>query len=225
MPRALETDEIAGIIDDYRNAALRAKQAGFDGVELPSANCYLLDQFIRDSTNKRTDRYGGSVENRTRLPVEVIEVIADIWGPDRVGIRLSPITRAVGDTPLDSDPQATYGFLAKRLGKLGLAYLHCVEGQTRGENAARSFDFDALRAVFGSKYIGNNGYDRQLAIEAIKTGHADMIAFGRPFIGNPDLVRRLRLNAPLTVAPQDVYYGGGAPGYTDFQPLEPIAAR
>jgi len=220
MPRALRTDEIPGIIEDYRNAARRAKEAGFDGVEVHSANCYLLEQFIRDSTNKRTDRYGGSVENRTRLPVEVIVAVAEIWGADRVGVRLSPLTRAVGDTPLDSDPQGTYGFLAKRLGALGLAYLHCIEGQTRGQNAAGAFDFKALHDAFGGKYIANNSYDRQLGIETIESGRADMVAFGRPFISNPDLVERLRVNAPLAVAPQETYYGGGAEGYTDFEPLE-----
>ena len=223
MPRALRTDEIPGIIEDYRNAARKASAAGFDGVEVHSANCYLLEQFIRDSTNKRTDRYGGSVVNRTRLPVEVIEAVAEIWGSDRVGVRLSPITRVVGDTPLDSDPQRTYGFLAERLGKLGLAYLHCIEGQTRGQNAAGAFNFKALHDAFGGKYIANNSYDRRLAIEVIETGYADMVAFGRPFIGNPDLVKRLSLNAPLTVAPQEAYYGGGAEGYTDFEPLEPAA--
>jgi len=220
MPRALRTEEIPGIIADYRNAARRAKEAGFDGVEVHSANCYLLEQFIRDSTNKRTDRYGGSVENRTRLPMEVIEAVAEIWGPDRVGVRLLPITRAAGDTPLDSNPQGTYDFLADRLGKLRLAYLHCIEGQTRGQNAAAAFDFRALHKAFGAKYIANNSYERQLAIEAIASRRADMVAFGRPFIGNPDLVERLRLDAPLTDAPPESYYGGGAEGYTDFEPLE-----
>jgi N-ethylmaleimide reductase len=219
-PRALETSEIPGIIDDYRNAARKAKEAGFDGVEVHSANCYLLEQFIRDSTNHRTDRYGGSVENRTRLAVEVITAVSEIWGADRVGVRLSPITRAVGDTPLDSDPQGTYGFLAHRLGELGLAYLHCVEGQTRGANAAQNFDFKALHTAFGGKYIANNSYTREMAIGAVATGHADAVAFGRPFIGNPDLVERLRRDAPLTEADGSTYYGGGAEGYTDFKPLD-----
>lgn len=220
MPRALETDEIPGIVEDYRNAARKAKEAGFDGVEVHAANCYLLEQFIRDSTNKRSDQYGGPVENRTRLPVEVISAVAEIWQPDRVGVRLSPMTRAVGDTPLDSAPQATYGFLVERLGKLGLAYLHCVEGQTRGPNGAADFDFKALHAAFGGKYIANNGYDRQLAIDAVASGHADMVAFGRPFIGNPDLVERLRRDAPLVSAPASAYYGGGAEGYTDFATMD-----
>jgi N-ethylmaleimide reductase len=220
MPRALDTDEIPGLVEDYKNAARKAKEAGFDGAEVHAANSYLLDQFIRDSTNTRTDRYGGSVENRTRFPIDAIAAVAEIWGADRVGVRLSPLTRAVGDTPLDSDPQATYGYLAERLGRLGLAYLHCIEGQTRGPNAAAAFDFKALHAAFGGKYIANNGYDRQLALTAVGSGHADMISFGQHYIGNPDLVERLRRNAALAVAKKATFYGGGAEGYTDYKPLD-----
>jgi N-ethylmaleimide reductase len=219
MPRELATDEIPELLETYKNAAHRALEAGFDGVEVHSANCYLLEQFLRDSTNKRIDRYGGSIENRTRFPVEVITAVSEIWGPDRVGVRLSPITRSAGDTPLDSDPQATYAFYAKQLGKLNLAYLHCIEGQTRGDNAAGAFDFKALHAAFGGRYIANNSYDRQLSIAAISSGHADMIAFGRPFISNPDLVERLRRNAPLADPDQATFYGGGAEGYTDYPSL------
>jgi N-ethylmaleimide reductase len=220
MPRALRTDEIPGLIDDYRNAATKAKAAGFDGVEVHSANCYLLEQFIRDSTNKRDDAYGGPVENRTRLTFEVARAVAEIWGSDRVGVRLSPLTRSAGDTPFDGDPQGTYGYLAERLGALGLAYLHCVEGQTRGDNAKNAFDFQMLRRAFGGQYIANNGYNRALAVEAIAEDHADMIAFGRPFIGNPDLPERLRHEAPLVQASQEIFYGGGAKGYTDFPMLQ-----
>jgi N-ethylmaleimide reductase len=220
MPRALETSEIPGILNDYKHAARCAKEAGFDGVEVHSANCYLLEQFVRDSTNKRTDEYGGSVENRTRFPIEVITAVSEIWGPDRVGVRLSPLTRSAGDTPLDSDPQGTYGYYVERLGKLGLAYLHCIEGQTRGENAAGAFDFKALHAAYGGRYIANNSYTRQLAMEAISSGHADMVAFGRPFIGNPDLVERLRQDAPLNEPNHATFYGGGAQGYTDYQTLD-----
>jgi N-ethylmaleimide reductase len=216
MPRALETEEISRILDDYRHAARCALEAGFDGVEVHAANCYLLEQFIRDSTNKRTDRYGGSVENRTRFPIEVISAVAEVWGADRVGVRLSPITRAVGDTPLDSDPEGTYFYLAEQLGKLGMAYLHCVEGQTRGDNGAGDFDFKRLHAAFGGKYIANNSYDRQMAIEAASSGHADMVAFGRPFISNPDLVERLRREVPLAESDHATFYGGGAKGYTDY---------
>jgi N-ethylmaleimide reductase len=224
MPRALETDEIPGILEDYKHAARCAMAAGFDGVEVHSANCYLLDQFVRDSTNKRTDQYGGPVENRTRFPVEVITAVAEIWGPDRVGVRLSPLTRSAGDTPLDSNLQSTYDFYVKRLGKLGLAYLHCIEGQTRGDNAAGAFDFKALHAEFGGKYIANNSYNRQMAVEAIASGHADMVAFGRPFISNPDLVERLRRNAPLTEANHATFYGGGAEGYIDYKKLDATVA-
>ena len=220
MPRALETEEIAGIVEDYRNAARMARAAGFDGVEVHSANNYLLEQFIRDSSNKRTDRYGGSIENRTRLSLEVVRAVAEIWGADRVGVRLSPITRSAGDVDFDSTPQQTYGYLAAQLGTLKLAYLHCVEGQTRGDNAASAFDFRALHDAFGGAYIGNNGYGRQLAIDEIASGRLDMVAFGRSFIGNPDLVERLRRDAPLREAPASAYYGGGAHGYTDFTTLE-----
>jgi N-ethylmaleimide reductase len=219
MPRALETEEIPGLVEDYKHAARCAIDAGFDGVEVHSANSYLLEQFIRDSTNQRTDRYGGSVENRTKFPIEVISAVSEIWGADRVGVRLSPITRAVGDTPLDSDPQGTYGYYAEQLGKLGLAYLHCIEGQTRGDNAAGAFDFKALHAAFGGKYIANNSYDRQMAIDAVASGHADLVAFGRPFISNPDLVERLRQNAAWTEADHSTFYGGGAKGYTDYKTL------
>lgn len=219
MPRALATDEISELIEDYRRAAHNAKEAGFDGVEVHSANCYLLEQFIRDSTNKRTDQYAGSIENRTRFPIEVITAVSRVWGSSRVGVRLSPLTRSAGDTPLDSTPQATYDYLATQLGKLGLAYLHCVEGQTRGVNAAREFDFKGLHAAFGGKYIANNSYDRDLAISAVASGHADMIAFGRYFISNPDLVDRLRLNSAIAEPDKATFYDGGAKGYIDYKTL------
>jgi N-ethylmaleimide reductase len=220
MPRALRADEIPGIIEDYRHAARMAKQAGFDGVEVHSANCYLLDQFIRDSTNHRTDCYGGPVENRARFPIEAISAVAEVWGEDRVGVRLSPLTRSAGDTPLDSNPMATYGYYVEQLGKLGLAYLHCIEGQTRGANAAADFDFKALHASFGGKYIANNGYDRKLAVDAVASGYADMISFGQFYISNPDLVERLRRNAALAKPNRATYYGGGAAGYTDYKTLD-----
>ncbi|WP_076999846.1 alkene reductase [Variovorax sp. KK3] len=216
MPRALDTSEIAGIIDDYRQAALRAKQAGFDGVEVHAANGYLLEQFLRDSTNQRQDRYGGSIENRIRLPLEVTEAVAGVWGSDRVGLRLSPLSTAVGDTPLDSTPMETHGHLVRRLGEMDLAYLHVVEGQLHSDNGGDAFDVKALRSAFGGAYMANNGYDRQLASTATASGHAAMIAFGKPFIGNPDLVERLRTNAPLFDAPSSLYFGGGAQGYTEF---------
>ncbi|MBP6018049.1 MAG: alkene reductase [Burkholderiaceae bacterium] len=217
MPRALEADEIPGIIEQYKNAAENAKRAGFDGVEVHSANSYLLDQFIRDSTNQRSDRYGGSIENRTRLTLEVTEAVVNIWGSDRVGIRLSPVTPNVGNTSPDSDVMATYGYLIKQLNSFKLAYLHFVEGATGGSrDLPDGVDLDALRALFDGPYIGNNGYDLDLAIERRALGKIDAAAFGRPFIANPDLVARLRHGIELAVAPHESYYGGGAKGYTDW---------
>ncbi|NUU38077.1 alkene reductase, partial [Pseudomonas sp. C2B4] len=209
MPRALATEEIAGILEDYRHAARLAKAAGFDGVEVHAANGYLLEQFLRDSTNHRDDRYGGSLENRARFPLEVVEAVAEIWGADRVGLRLSPLSTAIGDTPLDSNLMETHSYLARRLGEMGLAYLHIVEGQLHGGNGAELFDVQALREAFGGAYIANNGYDRQRALDATASNHADMVAFGKPFIGNPDLVERLRLQTPLFEAPMETYFGGG----------------
>nr|WP_315597162.1 alkene reductase [uncultured Cupriavidus sp.] len=217
MPRELATEEIAGIVDDYRNAARRAKEAGFDGVEVHAANGYLLEQFLRDSTNRRDDRYGGSIENRARLTLEVVEAVAEVWGADRVGLRLSPLSTAVGDTPLDSTPMETHSYLVRRLGEIGLAYLHVVEGQLHGGNGAAAFDVQGLRAAFGGAYIANNGYDRHRALGATASGHADMIAFGKAFIGNPDLVERLQSNAPLFDAPVATFFGGGAEGYTQLE--------
>ena len=220
MPRALFTEEIAGIIEDYRQAAIRAKTAGFDGVEVHAANGYLLEQFLRDSTNHRTDQYGGRVENRARLTLEVVEAVASVWGADRVGLRLSPLSTAIGDTPLDSTPMHTHAYLAGQLGLMGLAYLHVVEGQLHGDN---SFDKQALRTAFGGAYIANNGYDRQRGLDATASGQADMVAFGRHFIGNPDLVERLQQNHPLFDAPITAYFGGGAEGYTQFTQAQAAA--
>lgn len=215
-PRALETEEIARILEDYRHAARLAKEAGFDGVEVHAANGYLLEQFLRDSTNQRTDQYGGSIENRARLTLEVVQAVAEIWGADRVGLRLSPLSTAIGDTPLDSTPMQTHSYLAHRLGELGLAYLHVVEGQLHGGNDTESFDVGALREAFKGAYIANNGYDRQRALSATASGHAEMVAFGKPFIGNPDLVERLQQQAPLYEAEMETFFGGGAEGYTEL---------
>lgn len=217
MPRALETHEIPGIVEQYRNAAENAKRAGFDGVEVHSANSYLLDQFIRDSTNQRSDQYGGSIENRTRLTLEVTAAVVKVWGSNRVGIRLSPVTPDAGNTPCDSDVMATYGYLIKQLNRFNLAYLHFVEGATGGtRELPDGVDLDALRVLFDGPYIGNNGYDLELAIERRAQGKIDAVAFGRPFIANPDLVERLRHGIELAVAPRESYYGGGAKGYTDW---------
>ncbi len=223
-PRALSTEEIPALIADYRRAAQLAHQAGFDGVEVHAANGYLLEQFLRDSTNRRSDRYGGSLENRARLPLEVTEAVASVWGADRVGLRLSPLSTAIGNTPLDSDPMGTHAYLARRLGEMGLAYLHVVEGQLNEGNGAAAFNYQALRAAFGGgAYIANNGYDRAKALAATANGQADMVAFGKAFIGNPDLVERLRAHTPLFDAPMSAYFGGGAEGYTQFTPAAQAA--
>ncbi|AZF53094.1 N-ethylmaleimide reductase [Pseudomonas sp. R4-34-07] len=217
MPRALETDEIPGIIEQYKRAAENAKRAGFDGVEVHSANSYLLDQFLRDSTNHRTDQYGGSIENRARLTLEVTEAIVNIWGNERVGIRLSPVTPDAGNTPPDSNVMAMYGYLIQQLNAFDLAYLHFVEGATAtSREVPAGVDMDALSAQFKSAFIGNNNYDLEMAIKRRAEGKIDAVAFGRLFISNPDLVERLRRGAELTIAPRESYYGGGAKGYTDW---------
>ncbi|MNM75920.1 N-ethylmaleimide reductase [compost metagenome] len=216
-PRALEADEIPGIIGQYKRAAENAKRAGFDGVEVHSANSYLLDQFLRDSTNHRTDQYGGSIENRARLTLEVTEEIVKIWGNERVGIRLSPVTPDAGNTPPDSNVMAMYGYLIQQLNKFDLAYLHFVEGATAtSREVPAGVDMDALSAQFTGPFIGNNNYDLEMAIERRAQGTIDAVAFGRLFISNPDLVERLRRGAELTIAPRESFYGGGAKGYTDW---------
>jgi len=217
MPRALETDEIPGIVAQYERAARNALRAGFDGVEVHSANSYLLDQFLRDSTNQRTDRYGGSIANRARLTLEVTEAVVNIWGGDRVGIRLSPVTPDAGNTPPDSTVMATYGYVIEQLNRFNLAYLHFVEGATAtSRSVPEGVDLDALSATFNGAFIGNNNYDLEMAISRRAEGRIDAVAFGRLFISNPDLVERLRRGTQLTIAPRESYYGGGAKGYTDW---------
>ena len=217
--RALRTDEMPRIVELFRAAAVRAKAAGFDGVELHAAHSYLIDAFLRDMTNKRTDAYGGSVENRARLLVEVLRALIGVWGSERTAIRLAPIGHAY--QAWDSDPEPLFTHVVERLNDLKVGWLDMVEGDTGiSRSAEPSFDLQNLRRLFKGVTIANNMYDRDLAIAARANDAADMIAFGRPFIGNPDLVERLRRNAPLTVADPRAYYGGGARGYTDFATLE-----
>ncbi|MGR8953071.1 MAG: alkene reductase [Gammaproteobacteria bacterium] len=220
-PRALATGEIPGIVEQYRHAAACARRAGFDGVEIHSANCYLLDQFIRDSTNHRTDRYGGSIENRTRLVLEVVDAVVDVWGGgSRVGIRLAPVTPHTGNTPLDSNVMATYGYLIEQLNRFDLAYLHFVEGATTmSRDVPPGISLEKLRASFKGPYMANNGYTLELARTARRNGSAELICFGRPFIGNPDLVERLKTGAALAEAPRETWYGGNEHGYTDWPML------
>ncbi|QAZ39435.1 alkene reductase [Methylibium sp. Pch-M] len=218
-PRALALDELPGIVEQYRVAARNAIEAGFDGVEVHGANGYLLEQFLRDSTNHRTDAYGGSIENRARLLLEVMRAVTAEIGAGRTGLRLSPVTPA-NDAALDSDPQALFNHVAEQLAPLKLAFLHVIEGATGGPRDVAPFDYAALRARVKAPWIVNNGYDRDMAIEAVAAGRADVVAFGRPFISNPDLVQRLRVGAPFAALDRDTLYGGGAKGYTDYPALQ-----
>ncbi|WP_050464825.1 alkene reductase [Herbaspirillum autotrophicum] len=217
-PRALALEELPGIVEQYRHASLLAIEAGFDGVEIHAANGYLLDQFLRDKTNLRTDNYGGSIENRSRLLLEVVEAVTALVPSDRVGIRLSPVSPA--NDIADSNPQALFSHVVEQLNRFKLAYLHVVEGATGGPRQVDDgFDLQILRRLFNGTYIANNGYDLALAIKARQDNLADLIAFGRPFIANPDLVERLKTGAPLNALDPDTLYGGDARGYTDYQAL------
>ncbi len=222
-PRALRTDELPRIVADYRAAARNAIAAGFDGVEVHGANGYLLEQFLRDSINDRTDAYGGSIANRARLMLEVMQAVVAEIGAGRTGLRLSPVTPA-NDADQDSDAQALYGYVVDQLAPMRLAYLHLIEGSTGGPRDVAPFDYEALRRVFKAAnplgaWMVNNGYDRAMAFEAVDSGRADLVAFGKPFISNPDLVRRLREDAPLNAPQRETFYGGGATGYTDYPAL------
>ncbi len=222
-PRALDAEELPRIVQDYRHAARNAIAAGFDGVEIHAANGYLIDQFLKTGANQRTDDYGGSIKNRARLLLEVTRAIVDEIGGGRTGIRLSPVTPA--NDIVDENPQPLFDYVVRELGKLGLAYVHIIEGATGGprELPDRPFDYAELRNAYraaGGKgaWMVNNAYDRALAEAALANG-ADIVAFGRPFISNPDLVERLKQNAPLNELNRDTLYGGGAKGYTDYPTL------
>jgi len=216
-PRALRLDEIPAIVEDYRRAARNAMDAGFDGVEIHGANGYLIDQFLKDSSNRRDDEYGGSIESRTRFLYEVAQAVTAEIGGERTGLRLSPVSPA--NDAYDSDPQALFGRAVQRLAPFGLAYIHVIEGATQGPRDLKGFDFLALRKSFAGAWIANNGYDGAIAAAAIESGATDMVAFGRAFIANPDLPRRLREGAPLNEPNRDTFYGGGAEGYTDYPTL------
>ena len=219
-PRALETAEIPGLVEQYAQAAQNALAAGFDGVEVHAANGYLIDQFLRDQTNKRTDRYGGSIENRARFLLEVVEAVMGTVSADRTGVRISPQN---GQNDIsDSDPQRLFNYVAKQLSGKGLAFLHIIEGDTGGVPVP-PFDYAELKHLFGGIVIANNGFDKARASEAIAQGRVDLIAFGKPFISNPDLVIRLLLDAPLAPANRETFYGGAEQGYTDYPILRGMA--
>jgi N-ethylmaleimide reductase len=221
-PRALELSEIPGIIDSFKRGAANALEAGFDGVEIHGANGYLLDQFAKDGTNNRTDAYGGSIENRAKLMLEVAKAVSAEAGAARTGIRISPVTPA--NDVSDSNPQPLFDHIVDGLNAEKLVYIHVIEGATGGPRDVAPFDYASLRKRFDGTYIANNGYDLELANKVLAANEADLIAFGKLFISNPDLVERLRSGAPLNAPDKATFYGGGAKGYTDYPALDRLDA-
>jgi N-ethylmaleimide reductase len=221
-PRALELDEIPGVVQSYAEATKRAQEAGFDGVEIHAANGYLIDQFLRDGANHRTDQYGGSVENRARFLLEVTEAVVNAWNGDRVGLRLSPVNPY--NDMRDSDPVATFTHVAKALNGFDLAYLHVLEALP-GHFLAADYApvLPHIRELYQHPLIVNGGYDLATGNAAIAAGRADAIAYGIPFIANPDLVQRFRQNAPLNPPDPTTFYAPGPKGYTDYPALASVA--
>ncbi|MEN9902756.1 MAG: alkene reductase [Pseudomonadota bacterium] len=218
--RALTDEEIPALIEDYRKAARNALDAGFDGVEIHAANTYLIEQFLRDSVNDRTGPYGGTVQNRARLLLEVVQAVTKEVGAGRTGVRLSPMTTFGNSTELDSNPQALYGYVVEQLAPFDLAYLHVIEGETgSSRQTVEAFDYEALHSKYPGAWMVNNCYTRDDALAKIASGKADLVAFGRPFISTPDLVRRLKENLPFNELQADKLYGGGAEGYIDYPVL------
>lgn len=218
-PRALETDEIISIINDYKHAAECALKAGFDGVEVHAANGYLIDQFLRDGSNQRNDEYGGSLENRSRFLLKVLDTVIDVWGHDRVGVRISPLNSF--NSMHDSDPEALFSYATKQLNPLKLAYLHVVEGSILTPvNDDTAFDLKILSKLYDSVYMANSGYTKQTANDAIASGHATVVSFGSLYLANPDLVERFKHDTELNIPDQSTFYGGDEKGYTDYPFLE-----
>lgn len=215
VPRALELSEIPGVIEAYRKGAINAKRAGFDGVEIHGANGYLLDQFLQDSTNKRTDIYGGSIENRARLMLEVVDAAIEVWGADRVGLHLAP--RGDAHTMGDSNTRETFGYVAREMGKRGIAFI-CAR-EYSGSDALGP----TLKQEFGGVFIANEKYTKETAEAAIAEGRADAVAFGQLFIANPDLPERFARNAPLNAPDPTTFYASGPKGYTDYPALAEAA--
>ncbi|MCW7536819.1 alkene reductase [Aquabacterium sp. A7-Y] len=218
-PRELETTEIAGVVNDFRLAAANAIKAGFDGVEIHGAHGYLIDAFLRDGSNHRSDPYGGSIENRSRFLLEVMQAVIAEIGAERSAIRISPVS-PVNDSS-ESHPQPLFEHVVRELEKLHPVFIHVVEGHTGGPRDNAPFDYEALRRLYSGIWMVNNGYTKEMAVEAITSGRADMVSFGRPFITNPDLPRRFRKNAPLNAPFKDAsLYGGVGPhGYIDYPAL------
>lgn len=211
-PHALTTAEIPHIVAQFKHGAAMAKRAGFDGVEVHGANGYLIDQFLRDGSNKRSDAYGGSVQNRLRLLNEVLAAVCEVWPANRVGVRLTPENSF--NSMSDSNPQQHFEYFIAQLSSRGLAYVHVLEGDMMSKIS--TLDYRALRAKFAGTYMANNGYDKARAQTALRNGDADLIAFAVPFLANPDLVRRYKENLPLNAADQASFYGGNEHGYTDY---------
>lgn len=218
-PRALAAEEMPDIVEQFRQGAENAKAAGFDGVEIHAANGYLLDQFLKSGSNHRTDQFGGSVDNRLRLPLMVVEAVAGVWGKDRVGVRVSPTGSF--NAIHDDDPLATFGAFAARLDDLGIAYIEVVEDSFQGNHANGRPEpiVDAIRSAFRGTYIGNGNYTADEARARIDADRCDLVSFGRPFIANPDLPKRLRRGAPLNEWDSATFYGGDAHGYIDYPAL------
>jgi N-ethylmaleimide reductase len=219
LPRALETAEIPGVVNDFRSAARHAIEAGFDGVEIHGAHGYLLDAFLRDGSNHRTDLYGGSIENRARFLLEVMAAVIAEIGANKVGVRLSPVS-PVNDSN-ESHPQPLFEHVVRELEKLHPVYIHVVEGYTGGPRDNAPFDYEALHKLYSGVWMVNNGYTKAMAQEAVASGQGDLVSFGRATISNPDLVRRLKEDAPLNELFSDtgLYGGSGAHGYTDYPAL------
>ena len=216
VPRALETAELPSIVEAYRKAAMNAQMSGFDGVEMHGANGYLLDQFLQDSSNHRTDAYGGSIANRARLMLEVTDAVTSVWEPGQVGMHLAP--RCDAHSVGDSDPAATFTYVAQELGERGIAFICAREHQGEDSLGKR------LKAAFGGIYIANEGFTRETAQAARDAGAADAVAFGKLFLANPDLVNRFATNAPLNAWNAATFYADGATGYTDYPALRSVAA-
>jgi N-ethylmaleimide reductase len=222
-PRALELDEIPGVIRQFEEGARRALEAGFDGVEIHGANGYLLDQFLRDGTNHRTDAYGGPVESRARLLLEVTRAVVNVWGADRVGVRLSPLSAF--NSMSDSNPEATFGYAAAELGKLGLAYLHAAMLIGADNPETREHRMAALlKEKFGGTFMINGGFNRESGDAVLASGLVDLVAFGSLFLANPDLPKRFAEGAPLNAPDQATFYGGDHRGYIDYPTREAVAA-
>lgn len=221
-PRALETEEIPGIVEQYRQGAKNALKAGFDGVEIHSANGYLLDQFLHDGSNKRTDRYGGAIENRARLVMEVTEAVVSVWGADKVGIRLSP--SGTFNSMSDSNPEALFNYVVRELDRFNLAYLHLVEPRIDGNQTVpddgKGLGSHHFRSIYNGTIIAAGGYTRETGEEVLQSGTADLVAYGRLFISNPDLPKRFAIDAPLNAYDRSTFYGGDERGYINYPFLE-----